>query len=249
MKYKISVVLPKVSIALRKNTLFIRRGVRMLNLRYAWSPFLKYGKFIEMKENTVIYHQGSGGKGFYYLSRGEIKITILSDKGEERTVNYVPEGMLFGENGINKESYLTTAITTSPSVLYHFSDEALTRICKEHPNAATIFTNSLIYKFRLLAEIIAFLDSPVEQQMAHYLLKLVNENGKFTINQTSFARYIGTSRITVNKIIQKWNKDGIIKLSDRTIHIIDTNKMKEIQGSGMRNLPNLDMLILSSSQK
>lgn len=221
----------------------------MLNLRYAWSPFLKYGQLIEMRENTVVYHQGSDGKGFYYLSSGDIKVTILSEKGEERTVNYVPVGMLFGENGIDKEPYLTTATTASPSVLYHFSDEALARICKEHPDAAAIFTNSLIYKFRLLAEIIAFLDSPVEQQMAHYLLKLVNENGKFTISQTSFARYIGTTRITVNKIIQKWNKDGIIKISNRTIHIIDINKMEEIQSSGMKNWSNLDMLILSPSQK
>ncbi|MFE4430549.1 Crp/Fnr family transcriptional regulator [Peribacillus butanolivorans] len=221
----------------------------MLNLRFTWSPFLTYGQFIEVKENTVIYHQGEDGKGFYYLSKGEIKITILSDKGEERTVNYVPEGMLFGENGINKEPYSTTAFTTSPSVLYYFSDEALLRVCKEHPNAATIFTNSLIYKFRLLAEIITFLDSPVEQQMAHYLLKLVNENGKFAINQTAFARYVGTSRITVNKIIQKWVKDGIIKLSSQTIDIIDINKIREIQRSDIKNLSNLDMLILSSSQK
>lgn len=220
----------------------------MLNLRYTWSPFLKYGQFIEVKENTVIYHQGEDGKGFYYLSKGEIKITILSDKGDERTVNYVPEGMLFGENGIHKEFYSTNAITTSPSVLYFFSDEALLKVCKEHPNAATIFTNSLIYKFRLLAEIITFLDSPVEQQMAHYLLKLVNENGKFAINQTAFARYVGTSRITVNKIIQKWVNAGIIKLSSQTIDIIDINKIREIQRSDIKNLSNLDMLILSSSQ-
>ncbi|MEX6702756.1 Crp/Fnr family transcriptional regulator [Peribacillus frigoritolerans] len=220
----------------------------MLNLRYTWSPFLTYGQFIEVKENTVIYNQGEDGKGFYYLSKGEIKITILSDKGDERTVNYVPEGMLFGENGINKEFYSTNAITTSPSVLYFFSDEALLKVCKEYPNAATIFTNSLIYKFRLLAEIITFLDSPVEQQMAHYLLKLVNENGKFAINQTAFARYVGTSRITVNKIIQKWVNDGIIKLSSQTIDIIDINKIREIQRSDIKNLSNLDMLILSSSQ-
>ncbi|AZV41134.1 Crp/Fnr family transcriptional regulator [Peribacillus asahii] len=221
----------------------------MLNLRYTWSPFLTYGQLIKVKENTVIYHQGEDGKGFYYLSNGEIQITILSDKGEERTVNYVPEGMLFGENGINNEPYSTTAITASPSVLYYFSDEALLKVCKEHPNAATIFTNSLIYKFRLLAEIITLLDSPIEQQMAHYLLKLVNENGKFAINQTAFARYVGTSRITVNKIIQKWVKNDIIKLSSQTIDIIDINKIREIQRSDIKNLPNLDMLILSSSQK
>ncbi len=151
---------------------------------------------------------------------------------------------MFGEHGVNKESYLTSAITTTPSVIYYFSDEALSRISKEHPEAAILFTNSLIYKFRILAEIISFLNSPVEQQMAHYLLKLVNENGIFLMDQTSFARYIGTSRITVNKILNKWKTQHIITISNRTIQIEDIEGLKTIRGSGANPLSNLDVLML-----
>lgn len=52
-------------------------------------------------------------------------------------------------------------------------------ICKEHPEAARTSTNSLIYKVRTLSDIISFLNCPVEQQMAHYLLKVVSETGTF----------------------------------------------------------------------
>jgi len=86
----------------------------------------------------------------------------------------------------------------------------------------------LIYKFRTLAEIIAHLDSPVEQQMAFYLLKLVQENGNASMNQTAFSKYIGTSRITVNKIIQKWKQKGYIELQKREIIIIDFDKIRAI---------------------
>ncbi|WNF24949.1 hypothetical protein [Mesobacillus jeotgali] len=98
--------------------------------------------------------------------------------------------------------HLTSGTTTCPSLVYYFSDDVIAAICKNHPEAAGIYTDSLIYKFRTLAEIIAHLDSPVEQQMAFYLLKLVQENGNASMNQTAFSKYIGTSRITVNKIIQ-----------------------------------------------
>ena len=73
--------------------------------------------------------------------------------------------MLLGENGINKEPYLTTAVTTTPSVLSYFTNEAMLKIYEEEPKAVILFTNSLLYKFRLLAEIITFLNLPVEQQM------------------------------------------------------------------------------------
>ncbi|OIK10864.1 Crp/Fnr family transcriptional regulator [Bacillus sp. MUM 116] len=200
----------------------------MLDLRYTWEPFLHYGQKIELKKNTVIYRQGESGKGFYYLSTGEVKILLLSDKGDERIVNYVPKGMLLGEHGAHKENYLTTAVTIAPSILYYFSDEDLSKVCADYPNLAMIFTRSLIYKFRLLAEIMSFLGSGVEQRMAHYLLKLVYENKGVSLNQTSFAQYIGTSRITVNKTLQKWKQEGLIETKRREIQILDIGKMSEI---------------------
>ncbi|MGB8461134.1 MAG: Crp/Fnr family transcriptional regulator [Priestia megaterium] len=216
----------------------------MVNLRYIWRPFLKYGQMIKLEENTTIYYQGEVGKGFYYLDKGSVKITLLTEKGAERTVNYVPEGMLLGENGLNKEPYLTTAVTTAPSVLYYFTNETTLKIYEEEPKAVILFTNSLLYKFRLLAEIITFLNLPVEQQMAHYLLKLVKENEEFPFNQTSFARYVGTSRITVNKIIQKWSKEKLIELSNQNIYIKNISKLKEIRDQNSKNIGDLDMLML-----
>jgi len=199
---------------------------------------------IKLEENTTIYYQGEVGKGFYYLDKGSVKITLLTEKGAERTVNYVPEGMLLGENGINKEPYLTTAVTTAPSVLYYFNNETTLKIYEKEPKAVILFTNSLLYKFRLLAEIITFLNLPVEQQMAHYLLKLVKENEEFPFNQTSFARYVGTSRITVNKIIQKWSKEKWIELSNQNIDIKNISKLKEIRDQNSKNSGDLDMLML-----
>lgn len=206
----------------------------MATLRYKWTPFLSYGQRLELKKNTVVYRQGENGKGFYYLDQGGVKIILLSDNGHERIVDYVPTGSLLGEHGAHRASYLTTAITTSPSILYYFSDEALSAVCRDHPDAAMLFTNSHIYKVRLLAEIIWLLDSPVEQQMAHYLLKLtdIHENENIPIDQTSLAQYIGTSRITVNKIIQKWRQQNWIAFSNGMIRVMDRSKIKELVTSG-----------------
>ncbi|RSD29011.1 Crp/Fnr family transcriptional regulator [Mesobacillus subterraneus] len=200
----------------------------MQYLRYQWEPFLSYGQLFEVEKNKIVYRQGEAGRGIYYLKSGEIKVTLLSDKGDERIINMVPPGMLFGEHGVHGEPYLTSGATTCASRIYFFSDEAVAAITKEHPHAAGIYTDSLIYKFRTLAEIIAHLDSPVEQQMAFYLLKLVQENGNASMNQTAFSKYIGTSRITVNKIIQKWKQKGYIELHKREIVIKDFDKIRAI---------------------
>jgi CRP/FNR family cyclic AMP-dependent transcriptional regulator len=197
-------------------------------LLYRWEPFLKYGQRFDVERNKVIYRQGDRGRGFYYLSIGEMKITLLSDKGDERIINVVPPGMLFGEHGLHEEPYLTSAQAACPSVIYYFSDDAFETISKEHPDAAVIYTDSLIYKFRTLAEILSMIESPVEQQMAYYLLKLFNENGNASINQTSLAKYLGISRVTVNKVIQKWKQENLITVKTRSIIINDMDKMQTI---------------------
>ncbi|MED1204487.1 Crp/Fnr family transcriptional regulator [Heyndrickxia acidicola] len=200
----------------------------MKELLCKWEPFLEYGQRLEVKRNKMIYRQGEQGKGFYYLLNGEIKITLLSDKGDERIINMVPPGMLFGEHGFQKEPYLTSAAATCQSVLYLFSDEAVSQIVSKHPDAAVIYTDSLIYKLRTLAEILSLIECPIEQQMAYYLLKLYNENENASINQTSFAKYLGKSRITVNKVIQSWKEKNLIELKKRKIQLLDIRSIKEI---------------------
>lgn len=203
----------------------------MANLRFQWTPYMMYGKKLEMVKNSSVYRQGEMGRGFYYLDKGSVKITLLSDNGHERTLDYVPTGGLFGEHGAFNGAYLTSAITTSACILYFFSDEALSNVCRDHSHAAVIFTNSQIYKLRILAEIISYHDSPIEQQMANYLLKLtaVHDNEKVLIDQTSFAKYIDTSRITVNKILQKWRQQGLIEPAGRSaIRVVDWERLRRM---------------------
>lgn len=210
-------------------TSFTGKEIIMANLRYQWAPFLLYGK--KLGKHTTVYNQGEEGKGFYYLDKGGVKITLLSDNGHERTIDYIPIGGLFGEHGAYNGHHLTSAITISSSILYFFSDEALSRICRDYPQAAILFTNSQIYKVRILAEIIAFHDSPIEQQMANYLLKLTTVHGddNVPIDQTAFARYIDTSRITVNKVLQKWRQQGLIELSGRgAIRVVNVAGLRGI---------------------
>ncbi|WP_066365385.1 Crp/Fnr family transcriptional regulator [Neobacillus fumarioli] len=200
----------------------------MKDLRYRWKSFLQYGIRSEVEKNKLIYRQGEQGKGFYYLGSGEVNIILLSDKGHERIINVVPAGMLFGEHGVDGQPYLTSATAACPSVIYFFSDEMAFALYQEHPEAAAIFTDSLIYKFRIIAEMISLMESPIEQQMAYFLLKLVEENRNASMNQTLFAKYLGANRITVHKVIQKWKQQQYIAVKNRQIVILNFEKIKAI---------------------
>jgi CRP/FNR family transcriptional regulator, cyclic AMP receptor protein len=193
----------------------------MDSFRYAWESYLSYGKKKSYTKDTVVCRQGEEGNGFYYVSQGYVKTTLLSDRGDERILNFIPSGMIFGEVGINKDPYLGNSTTATPCVLYHFSYATFNDLRLIDPQAGILLTRSLLHTFRKLSETIKLLDCPIEQQMAHYLTTMIVETDAIPIDQTSMAKDLGTSRVTINKVIQKWKNKGVIQFSNRIIHIID----------------------------
>lgn len=203
----------------------------MIDNQLGWNTFITYGYGNRRicNKNTYLFRQGEVGTGFYYLTEGEVKISLLTDQGIERDIDYVMPGELIGEQALQNEPYLTSAMTTTPSILYFFSNKFFNTLCFENPGVANILVNSLIQKVRLLAESTSFLNAPADYRLAHFLYKLYikkNETTIFKINQTSLARFIGTSRITVYKIMKQWEKDEFIKLHKGYIYLLDLNRLE-----------------------
>lgn len=199
-------------------------------MRFKWQPFLTYGQNISRKKGITLYSQGEKSEGFYYLAEGQISIYILSEDGKERVIDYLIDGYLFGEQGISNEPYSTTAIANTEVYLYYFSSQDFVDIVREHPDAKNIFISSLIGKVRMLADTFSILNKPYEKQMAYFLSQLCQKyNSRIVpITQTALAQYIGTSRVTVYKIIQKWVSYGWIALRNREIEVIDPSKLKAL---------------------
>ena len=104
------------------------------------------------------------------------------------------------------------------------------KILRDHPDGKDVFISSIISKMRMLKETYAILNKPYEQQMAHFIMLLCEKHDSQTIpiTQIDLAQYIGTSRITVYKIIQKWTKSNLIFQKNQMIEVIDPLGMKAL---------------------
>ncbi|WP_342535891.1 Crp/Fnr family transcriptional regulator [Sporosarcina sp. FSL K6-3508] len=202
----------------------------MDNQQYTWDNIIscEYGQKINAKKNTILFRQGEIGQGFYFLKKGEVKISLLSNQGIERDIDYVMPGNLLGEHGFNHHPYFTTASISAPSTLYFFSKKDFDQLCLDIPEASNLFMQSLILKVRLLAETTAILNAPADYRLAHFLYKLHLRDYELRIklSQVSLARYIGTSRVTVYKIINQWKAEEMIDYDQGYIHFLDITKLK-----------------------
>lgn len=204
----------------------------MNQFRHNWDLYVSngFGEKKIFKKNKVLFHQGETGKGFYYLTEGEVKISVISNEGHERTIDYVRQGELLGEQGFMNNPYATTAKTTTSSTLYFFSNQTFNSLCSEIPEASVMFTNSLIMKVRLLAESIVIINAPAEYRLAHFLYKLYRKTGEYNLkmSQIALGHFIGTSRITIYKILKQLEEKGIIELKNGDIQLLKVQELESM---------------------
>lgn len=199
---------------------------------------------MKVKENSFVYLQEEIGKGFYYLQHGLIMNSIISSDGTEHSINYITEGMLFGEPGIFHEPYLANGQAVRDSIVYYFSDKVFQKVCSKYLNARTLFMKSILFKLRTLAEITVFNNATVEQKIAHFTIKLDDEIGEIIpFTQTNFAKFLGLSRKSMNQVINRWIKTGIIHVDDNTLRILDKKRLKQIRTSNVELGYNADYLL------
>src|SRR4051794_2933833 len=135
------------------------------------------GKAIETYEkNQKIFSQGDVADSVYFIRKGKVKITVLSEHGKEAVVAILGEGQFFGEACLEgaklrratshaMEECLITAIT-KPAML--------AALATEPKFSAFFITYLLSRKSRIEDDLIDQLFNSSERRLARMLVLLAN---------------------------------------------------------------------------
>ncbi|WP_163103180.1 Crp/Fnr family transcriptional regulator [Peribacillus alkalitolerans] len=197
---------------------------------YNWEDYLKYGtrKFIKGKE--TIYSQGMKGNEFYFLHKGLVRIVTATATGKERILNIVVPNQLLGVQALDLNTHFTTAIAVMDSVLYRFSCEEFNQLITIHPELFMLFSKTVIHKMRILIDRINLNTLSSEQKMALLLQNVCDEfkNYEVPLYQQDLASCTGLTRITVYKILKKWQEDDIIEIKKRKYFIKNPDFLRNL---------------------
>lgn len=198
-----------------------------MNTTFDWEDYLSYGKECTFNKNDILYHQGERGDHFFYLKSGTLINRYLSYGGEERYVNHIFPGMLFGEEGMSGNEYISTVVASQSAVAYRFTKEDLVKLCRNFPEAASLFVRMQMNNFEQKMEVLRKSDSKIEQKILFYIAEYAHVTNVIPVNQSRLANDLGTSRVTINKVFQKWIDEGNIKISNRKVEVLNHHWLKE----------------------
>jgi CRP/FNR family transcriptional regulator, cyclic AMP receptor protein len=170
-------------------------------------------------ENEVVFSQGEPADAVFYIKRGKVKVTVLSERGKEAVVailgpeDFIGEGCLAGQ-----PRRMATVVTMADSAIVRLDKSAIIRLIHEEPAFSEMFMAHLLARtIRIEADLIDQLFNSSEKRLARTLLLLANfgKDGKpepviAKISQEMLAEMVGTTRARVSFFMNKFRKLGFI---------------------------------------
>jgi CRP/FNR family transcriptional regulator, cyclic AMP receptor protein len=178
----------------------------------------KYGK------NQEIFTQGEIADRVFYIQKGKVKITVLSDHGKEAVVGILTQGQFFGEACLDGAPLRTaTSHAMEDCLITSITKAAMLATLDAEPKFSAFFVAYLLARnSRIEDDLIDQLFNSSERRLARLLLLLANfgnEGGAppaaVTLSQETLAEMIGTTRSRVSFFMNKFRKKGFISYNGK----------------------------------
>ena len=179
------------------------------------------GKTVErFQKNQEIFVQGEAADTVCHLQKGQVKATVLSDRGKEAIVGIFQEGQFFGEGCLDDGAKFrtTTTIALEQCLITSVRRDTMLLTLNTEPDFSAFFMARLISRNnRIEDDLIDQLINRSERRLARQLLLLADfgleGNDKpmtVIVNQETLAEMVGTTRSRVNSFMNKFRKKGFI---------------------------------------
>jgi CRP-like cAMP-binding protein len=171
------------------------------------------------RQNETVFSQSSSADAVFYIQKGKVKITVVSEQGKEAVVAILGPDEFCGEGCLTGQRLrLATATAMTDCEVMRLEKATMIRVLHEEPAFSELFVSHLLARtIRVEADLVDQLFNSSEKRLARALLLLANfgKEGQpepiiAKVSQETLAEMIGTTRSRVSFFMNKFRKLGLI---------------------------------------
>ena len=189
---------------------------------------------VSLKKGELIPKKSESCFGIIFVKKGSLRVHIISEDGRDVTLYRIREG----EMCTLSSSCVLDAITFE----VHIESEENTEIINVPSNIFKKIMEDNIYVKAFMYEGIAarfsdvmwviqqILFMGIDKRIAIFLIEESKSTGKEKIKITheQLAKYIGSAREVVSRMLKYFEQDGIVSLGRGSVEILDKGKLIKI---------------------
>jgi CRP-like cAMP-binding protein/DNA-binding NarL/FixJ family response regulator len=193
-------------------------------------------KIYHFKPNETIYCSGNKSNHIFLIKNGTIKTYRVDDLGKEFITGFFTSDQYFGYTSfIINQPHFENAKALTSTYLYKISKEEIIKTIQKNNHIIFNFMNVIVNDLiKLKKQIVLLAYASVRKKTAETLLNL-NQNSSIKkgtaicINRADLADSIGIAKETLIRTLHSFKKEKLIQLSQKSITIIDENKLKKVR--------------------
>jgi CRP/FNR family cyclic AMP-dependent transcriptional regulator len=176
-------------------------------------------KITALSKKQAIFAQGDSSDAVFYIQKGKVKLTVVSEIGKEATIGILNEGDFFGEGCLTGQSLrLCSATAMTDCSVMRIDKKSMVEVLHREPAFSELFVAYLLARnIRYEEDLVDQLFNSSEKRLARILLLLAHfgKEGKpetliANISQETLAEMIGTTRSRVSFFMNRFRKLGFI---------------------------------------
>jgi CRP/FNR family transcriptional regulator, cyclic AMP receptor protein len=174
---------------------------------------------LSYRRKNTIFAQGEPTDGLFFIQKGKVQISVVSEAGKEATLAILHESDFFGEGGLAGQLLrMSSATALTACVLLHIEKKAMMRAMSLEPKLSAIFLKYLLKRnIRYQDDLVDQLFNSSEKRLARVLLLMahfgkegVSEMSVPRLKQETLAEMVGTTRSRVSFFMNRFRKLGFI---------------------------------------
>jgi CRP/FNR family transcriptional regulator, cyclic AMP receptor protein len=171
------------------------------------------------RKDQVLFLQGEPADAVFYIQKGKVKVTVVSEQGKEAVVAVLGPDEFFGEGCLAGQARrIANVAAMTDAVIMRLEKAAVVRVIHQEPAFSEVFIAHLLARaIRVEADLVDQLFNSSEKRLARMLLLLANfgkegnpEPMIAKISQETLAEMIGTTRSRVSFFMNRFRKLGFI---------------------------------------
>lgn len=192
------------------------------------------------QKGDVIFSRGDEGSWALLIEEGLVEISVMSLNGRKSVLNHMEKGDILGEVALfDQEDRSAEAVAITPVTGTVVHRHAVFEVLKNNNEAYFSIIKTLCARVRNASDMFETLAlTSANARLARCLMRMAQKWGHTTadgsihieqqFSQSDLGEFAGIARENVNRHLQAWVHDQLIRFDKGDITLLDPDKLSEL---------------------
>lgn len=186
-----------------------------------------------LTRGQYLFRAGEHCSGIYMIDEGCVKVSTLSQNGDEQIVNFRLPGELLGIEAVSESCHSSSAMALETTRVRSLSMATLESLCCRSPELTRHFFQLVSRRITELQEHMLLLGhKTAAERLAGFLTDFGRRTRKpelrLGMSREAIGSYLGIALETVSRLLHQFEDENLIRVNGRHISLLAPDRLRDL---------------------